>query len=120
MLCPSPAMYGGQVAVVLPSGIDTEFGVGGNYRTSPTLRSTSSGGQRTWQLTFDGTTVLRIESESAISRVDIDCGSRACKVNGVSSLPTLSSDWPVLSAGQHRVRNEAGVDVVMTFMERWL
>lgn len=126
-LVPSPAMYGEERSVTVPSGGSVTFNVMGTYPTRPTVYASAaksgSSSPNAWGVTLDSTDWMYVltGSSSTAKTVLIDCDSRQCKLAGQTALPTLDSDWFVLEPGSHTIANSQGSgSCTVTWVERWL
>ncbi len=123
-LCPDPIAYGAERTVTVPSGGSVDFLVGGTYPAKPTITASAvrDAESLVYGLRLDDGDYLHIAtgSGSAVG-ISVDCADRECIVNSAASLPTLDSDWLVLSPGAHTLEMDNGTgDATVTFRERWL
>ena len=119
-----PIAYGETKTATIPSGGSVTINVGGTAPTMPTIAAASAVRDATslvWGLRLDSADYVHVETGSASARrVDIDCGERVCKVANAAKLPTLDSDWLVLSPGSHTVAMDNGTGAAtLTWRERW-
>jgi predicted phage tail component-like protein len=125
-LVPSPAMYGKEVSVTVPSGGSVEFEVGGTYPTRPTIDAASavrsSGTDGVWGVRLDGGDFVQVATgSSSACMVEVDCEARTCRVAGSVAGITLASDWLEFEPGAHVLRNDQGSGAcTVTWRERWL
>lgn len=121
---PSPAMYGGERSVTVPSGGSASFRVGGTYPTKAVVTAPSAvrGAGGYWSLRLDGGMFSKLSiPTSAASAVEIDSVNRTAKVAGALSLMTLDSDWLELGPGAHVLSNDIGGGAcTVRWIERWL
>lgn len=125
LLVPSPAMYGKEVSVTVPSGGTAALEVGGTYPTMPRIvassavRNSSSG---VWGVRLDEGDFMHVVTGSSSSRaLVLDCAEAACTVAGSPALMTLDSDWLELEPGHHALRMDQGTGAAtVTWTERWL
>lgn len=120
-----PAMYGRRMSVTVPSGGSVSFVVDGNYPTYPRITGSVNGANQTgnlWGIRLDDGDNMRVPmGGTSAKQIDIDCATRACKVAGLITLPTMQSDWLRLDVGTHTLRNDVGSGAcVVTWDERWL
>lgn len=117
--CPDPAMYGAEASVQVSS--TATFTVGGNRPTLPTLTMPSiAGSSGYYTITLDGESVFSFECSSSGRRAaEADAASRTLTVGGEAVLPTLQSDWPVLSPGEHTVAITGTGACTLAWRERW-
>ena len=123
-ILPSPAMYGVERTVTVPSGGSVTFNVGGTYPTKPviTANATRNSSSQVWGIRLDERDFIHIATGSASARtVAVDCNERTCVVNSSVSMITLDSDWLELEPGMHTLRMDNGTGAAtVTFRERWL
>lgn len=122
--CPDPAMYGETKTITVPSGGTVTFEVGGTTYTKPTFtaNATRDSSSQLWGLRLDNSDYIQIAtgSASAVSVV-CDCEKRTLKVGNTQTLPTLTSDWFVLTPATHTLKNDVGTGAAtVVFTERWL
>lgn len=120
----SPALYGAERSVTVPSGGSATFYVNGTYPTYPTIDGSvyGSGSENLWGIRLDEGDYMRINTGSnAVRDVMIDCESRKATVSSAVRLPTLNSDWLSLTPQTHTLRNDVGSgSCVVRWTERWL
>lgn len=119
-----PIAYGEQRTATVPSGGSVNITVGGTAETYPTVTASAAvrnSSSQVWGIRLDEGGFVHVATGSSSARsVSLDCGARTCKVAGVTSLPTLDSDWLVLSPGTHTLRMDAGTGAAtVTWRERW-
>ncbi|MBQ9041589.1 MAG: phage tail family protein [Eggerthellaceae bacterium] len=123
--CFDPIAYGDDKTAQVPSGGSVEITVGGTYKTAlkieapAAVRDSSSG---YWGIRVDDADFVHIATGSSASRrVVVDSGKRTATVAGSTALPSIDSDWLVLSPGTHNVSNDLGSGgAVISWTERWL
>lgn len=120
----SPALYGSEKAVTIPSGGSVTIIVGGTYPTYPVIEGSvyGSGTNTLWGLRLDEGDYIRISTGSTAARnVVIDCEDRKSTVSSAIKLPILGSDWLELTPSMHTIRNDVGSgSCVLKWTERWL
>lgn len=122
--CFDPIAYGEDRTAIVPSGGSKSITVGGTYKTyakvvADAVRDSSTG---LWGLRIDNGDYLRVATGSASSRrIVADSEKRTLTIAGSSALPTLDSDWIVLTPGTHTVQNDLGTGAAtLTWTERWV
>lgn len=122
-VAPEPAMYGYRQGVTVPSGGSANITVYGNTYTRPDISATATrGSSGLWGLRVDGGDYLRVALPTAsATSVLVECDRRNLYVGGNVALPTLDSDWLVLTPGTHTISMDQGTgDCSLTWNERWL
>lgn len=122
-IVPDPAMYGDEVTVTVPSGGSVTFEVGGNSATKPSISASAASMDSSgfWGVRLDGGDYVHIEHSVSPVSVECDCAKRTLKISGQSALPTLTSDWLILTPGEHTISNDLGTGASeITYVERWL
>ena len=118
------AAYGDTVTVSIPYNGSATFTVDGTYPTKP--RITASGARnatsKIWGLQLDSGDFLHVApSTGSTCSISLDCEERTLTINGDTALPTLDSDWFVLSPGTHTIAIDNGSGTAtITYEERWL
>lgn len=119
-----PVAYGAEKTVVVPSGGEATFNVGGTYQASPVITASAVRDASTslWGVQLDGAFHVHVRTGSASAKqVSVDCAERTCTVAGSATLPTLDSDWLSLAPGEHTLVMDEGTGAAtVTFHERWL
>lgn len=120
-VCPDPVMYGDTDTVTMASASET-ITVKGNYPTKPriTCASATNGGGGVWGIQVDGGDYLRLELASSNVSVDVDCAARTAYEGSVTTLPTLASDWLILTPGTHTITLVGTGYPTIEWSERWL
>lgn len=119
------AMYGDLKQVSSSGGI-ADIVVGGNAETSLTIVSTNavrpSSSNKKFGYTTDNAIVSYVEIPvSTQSSVRIDGGERVVRVNNAAAQLILTSDWPDVKPGKHRVARTSGSgEFTVSWTERWL
>lgn len=127
LMVTDPAAYGQTKTATVPSGGSVTITVGGNSPTFPTIYAASAVRNSTslvWGVKLeDGTFVHVPTGTSSSRRIDIDCGKRTSTItaNATVNMPTLDSDWLVLTPGTHTVTMDQGTGAAtLTWVERWV
>ena len=119
-----PAMYGETKTVTVPSGGTATIYVGGTYPTYVRVEGNVSGDATShmWGVRLDEGDYMHIVTQTTEARnVVIDSGEGVGYVQDTFTLPTMDSDWFVLKAGVHTIRNDVGSGAcTVTWQERWL
>lgn len=119
-----PVAYGDERTITVPSGGSVTFGVGGTYRTAPTVVAPSAANcsDGYWRLTLDDADrfSLVVPDGVATSRVEGDCASRVLRIDGEVSLLDALSDWLEFEPGQHTLAMEGTGAATVTYRERWV
>ena len=120
-----PAAYGLERSVTVPSGGSAGILVNGTYPTRPTITAQSAVRDSTtqvWGIRMEDGTFVHVPTGSASARsVSVDCESRVAKVANAAAMPTLDSDWLVLTPGDHTITNDQGTGAsTFSWFERWL
>ena len=122
----SPAMYGVERRITVPSGQSITFEYDGTYPARPVIVASYAFGASSstyWGLKLDDKDFIRVKtgSSSSYRLVRIDCDTRTAYVSGALSLPTLDSDWLEFTHGSHTIRNDVGTgDAQVIWDERWI
>ena len=119
-----PVAYGQEHTATLPSGGSVSFNVGGTAPTMPTITASSAvrdSTSLTWGVRLDSSAFVHVPTGSGSSRaVSVDCAERVCTVASSVTLPTLDSDWLVLTPGTHTLAMDYGTGAAtVTWVERW-
>lgn len=118
-----PVAYGREVEFTVPSGGSVTFHVGGTAATKPTIEANAirDASSLVWGLRLDDGDFVHVATGSSSAKpVSIDCDERTSTVDGSVALPTLDSDWLVLTPGEHTLRMDNGAGAAtVTWRERW-
>lgn len=118
-----PTAYGEEHSVIVPSGGSATFHVGGTAATKPSIaaNATRDASSLVWGLRLDDGDFVHVATGSSSAKpVSIDCDERTSTVDGSVSLPTLDSDWLVLTPGEHTLTMDNGTGAAtVTWRERW-
>lgn len=119
-----PIAYGQTQTASLPSGGSVSITIGGTAPTALAITANSAVRDSTslvWGVRADNADFLHVATGSASSRkVVLDCGARTLTVAGSVKIPTLDSDWLVLSPGSHTLAMDNGTGAAtVTWVERW-
>lgn len=131
--CPEPAMYGDLITLNISSMMTETFFVEGNYPTRPTITCANAVRDSTTGLwgvrhTADIDTTRQIAADLKIplpndsaTNLVIDCTKRTVRRGSVNTVPTIDSDWFIMSPGEHAISQNLGEGAVtVTYYERWL
>lgn len=127
--CPEAAAYGALVTETVNAGATVTMDVDGNYPTKPTITIQNAvpysgvvGITDTWSDgSYTYSNMLEIPLSANASEIVIDCEKRTVFVDGVSTVPTLLSDWFSFVPGSHSIAQVPGSgDVTIEYYERWL
>ena len=112
LVAPDPHRTGQTHSVTIPSGGSATFFVGGNAPAAARVSAASAvrkAASLVWGVRFDDQEFLHVHTGSSSARaVEIDCASRVVTVDGMLTVPTLDTDWPVLRPGKHTVTMDNG------------
>lgn len=118
-----PIAYGREKSFFVTAGTSKSYSIGGTaatrpYITASALRNNSAG---VWGMMLDSNTYLQIPlANDNYHDVIIDCENRTAYVDGIVTLPTLSSDWFELTPGAHILSVHQGTGgATLTYRERW-
>ena len=120
-----PIAYGATKTATVPaSGGSVEVTIGGTAPTTPTIAASAAvrdASALIWGISLDSTTFVHVATGSGSSRaVEVDCTNRTCTVANAVALPTLDSDWLVLTPGTHTLTRDYGTGAAtVTWVERW-
>lgn len=119
-----PIAYGQTATASLPSGGSVSITVGGTAPTMPLITASSAVRNSTslvWGVRLDNADFVHVATGSSSSRsVKIDCNARTCTVTNAAKIPTLDSDWLVLSPGTHTLQMDQGTGAAsVSWVERW-
>lgn len=119
-----PIAYGQTQTASLPSGGSVSITIGGTAPTALAITANSAVRDSTslvWGVRADNADFVHVATGSASSRkVVLDCGERTLTVAGSVKIPTLDSDWLVLSPGSHTLAMDNGTGAAtVTWVERW-
>jgi predicted phage tail component-like protein len=122
-----PIAYGEERTITIPSGRSANVTIGGTAAAMPYIVSaqsvTPNSSTKLYGLRLDDGDVfcLTTGGTGAFTVNRLDMGERVVYVNGALTLPTLDSDWLVLTPGTHKLRNHQGSgQLVLKYRERWL
>lgn len=120
-----PIAYGATKTATVPAaGGEVEITVGGTAPTRPAIAASSAvrdASALIWGISLDSTTFVHVATGSGSSRaVEFDCSERTCTVANAVALPTLDSDWLILTPGTHTLTRDYGTGAAtVTWVERW-
>ena len=110
--------------VTVPSGGSVTFEVGGTYPARPNIQATAvrNSTSLVWGVRLDNADFVHVATGSSSGRaVVVDCDARTVTVAGVSSIPTLNSDWLEFAPGTHTLTMDNGTGAAtVKYRERWL
>lgn len=119
-----PTSYGTVHSVVVPSGGSVTFRVGGTAPARPVItasNATRNQSSLVWGLRLDDGDYVHVATGLASAvQVVADCDARTLSVNGAATIPTIDSDWLVLTPGTHTLRMDNGTGAAtVRWRERW-
>jgi len=121
-----PVKYGQETTTAIPGTMAVNGTSEADYKiVANDVRGTMSGGVYVWGYMVDGEEFRVILPSSSASVVEITSSAREKKrtvlVDGVTSIPTLDSDWPVLEPGEHTFEPVGSTgSATVTWTERYL
>lgn len=121
-----PVAYGEEKSAFVGNGGSVTFTVGGTAPTYPyfanTLETPDSTTQQ-WGIRLDGQDVFVLNFGTTANRyVRADFAERVAYISDTLKLPTLDSDWFMLTPGEHTIENHIGTGnkFNLCWRERWL
>lgn len=122
-----PVAYGEERTITIPSGGSANVTIGGTAAAMPYIASaqsvTPNSSTKLYGLRLDDGDIfcLTTGGTGAFTINRLDMGERVVYVNSALTLPTLDSDWFVLTPGTHKLQNHQGSgQLVLKYRERWL
>lgn len=125
IVCPYPFGYGVAKTITVPSGGSVTLQVGGQVPASYGFSVTATRGtSNLWSLQLDSKDYIRYVVPTASgTKITLSekLGGYVSTVANNSAIPTLDSNYFVLSPGSHLLKNDIGTGATtFTYTERWL